>query len=56
MLKPKKPKLPLKQKIKYAKGYVEGIIKYKLKPPTKEQRRAKEEFDQYKNLLKMSLV
>lgn len=48
MLKPKKPKMPLKDKVKLAKGYVEGIIKYKLKPPTKEQKRAKEEFDQYK--------
>lgn len=48
MLQPKKRKIPLKQKIKFAKGYVESIIKYKLKPPSKESKKAQEEMDLYK--------
>ncbi len=48
MLPPKKRKIPLKDKVKFAKGYVEGIIKYKLKPPSKESREAKKEMDLYK--------
>ena len=51
MLQPKKPKIPLKQKIKYAKGYAEGIIKYKLMPPPKETREAKKQRDLEKKAL-----
>jgi hypothetical protein len=51
MLPPKKSKIPLKQKIKYAKGYIEGLIKYKLTPPSKESREAKKQLELEKKAL-----